>query len=185
MQPTPTQTQTEHHKAILNELVDMAADIARAIHKQATKPGAQTPAEDPIIPFDRIARTIRKTIALAQYLDKPQRPQQDRTTARRKIIRRIEDNIHISEKSPRAEALDREFRERLDASEFDHELATRPIEDIIDEIIHDLGLDPRAGLFKWKRRTPEDVKILNQKAATPSPSPPGQGYRIWPSRVRR
>ena len=185
MQPAPTQTQTNHYREILNELIDMGAELARQIHKQATQHSESKPAEDPTIPFDRIARTIRRTIALAQALDNPHRAQPgppDRTTIRKKIIRRIEDALHTSVKGPEAETLDQEFRERLDAPEFDDEINTRPIDDIIEDIRRDLGLRARAGLFQWKRRTPQDVRTLNaQAAAPPNTEPPRKTHQPEPT----
>ena len=102
----------QYYRGILHELVEMATDIARAVHRQATaeQPAehgpesdgqpAASPTPDPSIAFDRIARTIRRTIALARKITDPaptspaQGAHQRRTAARKQIIRDLEDTIH-------------------------------------------------------------------------------------------
>jgi hypothetical protein len=55
----------------------------------------------------------------------------------------------------------------MEAPELEEELATRPVEEIIDEIRRDLGVYGELSLQFWKRRTPADVAALNARAAAP------------------
>lgn len=70
--PDQQNADARYYRAILHELIDMAADIARQVHRQviaqpqAPATGAPAPLPDPTIPFDRIARAIRRTVALAR-----------------------------------------------------------------------------------------------------------------------
>ena len=174
MQSTQTNQQPEDialYRETLHKLITMGTEIAETHHKQAITPGEPDQQEKASIAFDRIARAVRRTIALAQNLNTPKNPPQTRTAARKKIIRRVEDSIQGRAKGPRAESLREELFDRIDTHEFDNELATRDINEIIEEIIDDLGLSTIAGVSLWKRRTPEDIKILNEKAEAPPQNP--------------
>ncbi len=96
---------TGFYLQVLHELINMGTDLARAVHQQATaEPAADatpttTAAPDPTIAFDRIARTIRRTIVLARHVAEPL-PERaaspdahKRTAARKQIIRAVEDAI--------------------------------------------------------------------------------------------
>ena len=172
-QPQPEQTEDNAlYREVLHKLITMGADIAETIHAEITQPGKPTEARETLsIAFDRISRAVRRTIAQAQSLDTPKLPPQARTNARRKIIRRVEDGIHRRAKGPRAESLREELFDRIDTNEFDNELATRDIEEIIRDILNDLGLEAIPGVSSWKRRTPEDIEILNEKAEAPPRTP--------------
>ena len=149
----------------------MGVDIAETIHAQITPEAEPESNQKASIAFDRIARAVRRTIALAQSLNTPKKPPQTRTAARKRIIRRVEDAIQRAAKGPRAESLHEELFDRIDTPEFDNELATRDINEIIQEICNDLGLEGIPGVNTWKRRTPEDIKILNEKAEAPPKTP--------------
>ena len=185
---TPTSTPADeaaYYKAILHELVDMAADIARTVHQQARRqaaraaeaqtaalpppPAANDREPDLTVAFDRIARTIRRTIALAQSLDLPPKPAAaratpDRIAARKRILRRVENEIHREAKPGEQAALRAELRERLDSPDLADDLETRPIEQIIADICRDLQIAfPSSD--HWKRRTPSDIEALRRQAA--------------------
>ena len=182
--PTPTQQDDDaYYRAVLHDLIDRGQDLARRLHERATaqleatpEPGTPEP-QDPTIAFDRVARAIRRTIALARHIAAgPARPtQHDRTTARAKIIRAVED--HIDRKRRRdpdqdTESLRNELAERLEDPDLDRDLAARPVEEIIEEIARDLGIAQQARSWIWKRRTPADIATLKtQAAADPTPSP--------------
>ncbi|MGI4946767.1 MAG: hypothetical protein ACRYHQ_40455 [Janthinobacterium lividum] len=153
---------------------------------------APPPAPDALIKtaasFDQIARAIRRSIALAQSLDAPKQQQParppvqqtpDRTTARKRIIRAVEDVIQRppdNDECDDAEVLLSDFRERMDAPELDDDVRNRPAEDIIKEILRDLGLAALPGSRPWKRRTQADIAALNARAAAPtSPHQPAPG----------
>jgi hypothetical protein len=177
--PPPEQPDSHYYRAILHELLELGTDLARNVHRQATQQAAappQEPAEppqpppDPTIPFDRIARCIRRTILLAQHLDTPIRPAAQpgppRTLLRRKIIRDVEDEIaRVAEGAEQADSLRAELCERLDDTELDEDLAHRPIAEVTEDLRRDLGLADAGGSRFWKRRTPEDIAALNALAA--------------------
>jgi hypothetical protein len=185
----------EYYREVLHELIELGADLARAVHRQAatTQPvtapehedasqpaPAQAPASDPTIAFDRIARAIRRTIALARTITEPASPStaqgahQRRLSARKRIIRDVEDAIQRRASGAEADALHAEFSERLDDPDLDDDIDGQPVADIIAAICRDLGIAALPGTHPWKRRTPRDVRDLCARAAgprTPQPRP--------------
>jgi hypothetical protein len=173
----------QKYRVVLDELIDMGMDIARQVHAEATAEHATlvTPAQteleaaprpDLTIKFDRIARTVRRTVALARRLDEPVAEagdEQRRVAARRRILRVVEDVIQREARGPEREKLEAELLERMDAPELDDEIDLRPTADIIADIVRDLELDRIPGGHPWKRRTPEDVAVLATRAASPKP----------------
>ena len=180
-----------YYRGILHELVEMATDIARAVHRQATAPPAApgpgtdaepavkpAPAADPTIAFDRIARTIRRTIALARRITDPSQPRpaqlraehasERRLAARKQIIREVEDTIQRRTDGPDAEALHAEFYERLETIDCEDDIANLPIAEIIALIRRDLGLAALPGTHPWKRRRPAELRELYARAAGPT-----------------
>ena len=80
--PTPARTEptaqaddAHHLRSVLLELIDMGRDLARLVHQQAMATQNQAepnrPAADFTIPFERIARSIRRAILLVEKLDQP------------------------------------------------------------------------------------------------------------------
>ncbi len=64
----------------------------------------------------------------------------------------------------------------MDAPDLDADITARPIDDIIKDILRDLGLAALPGSRPWKRRTPADIAELNVRAAAPtSPCQPSPG----------
>lgn len=227
MEPIPTQIQqepvaqdpdTRFYRAILHELIELGTDLARDVHAQArrdtqarcdtqarrdTRAHADDPAAprpDHTIAFERVARTVRRTILMAQHIARPaNRPAnhpadhdgQTRLQARRHIIRKVEDTITRTHPSDGA-ALLAEFRERLDAPELaeslDGDIATRPVPEIVAEIVHDLGLLTGSGPEYWRRRTPADLKRLDDQAAgrglPRAAEPPYAGHHTGPTPPR-
>ena len=169
-QPEPTDLarqrdeDAQYYRGILHELVEMATDIARAVHRQAASEPAATPAEaptpDPTIAFDRIARTLRRTIALARKITDPTPPRpaaqaaERRRIARKQIIRDVEDTIQRRAEGADAEALQAEFYERLETIDCEDDIANLPIAEIVALIRRDLGLAHLPGTHPWKRRRP-------------------------------
>ena len=168
----------QYYRRVLHELIDIGADLARMVHQQAKAQAeagvpAAEPAPDATIAFDRIARTIRRSIALARTLGEPvpapaSHPGQHRIAARKHVIRMVEDAIHRDPRRDQAEALHAELLERLDGPDIDDDIGHCTTDQIIDTICHDLGLDGAHRLQVWKRRTPEDVALLCARAAKPS-----------------
>ena len=170
-----------------------AAQPAPALAK-APAPAASL--QDLAAAFDSISRTVRRCIMLAQSLDTPKQPTRtpapshtaapDRTAARKRILRAVEDTLgrqdyddsyHVCDPT---EALHAELLDRMDAPDLDSDIESRPIDDIIKDILRDLGLAALPGTRPWKRRTPSDIAELNARAAAPSrpagtPREPGPG----------
>ncbi len=168
---------------------------------------APAPASDALISvavaFDRIARAVRRSIALARSLAGPvplaRDPAQHRTAARKRILREVEDTIqrtapgsgHAAPDGSGSdeagdEALLAELHDRLDARDLNDDISSRPVADIITEICRDLGLATLPGAHPWKRRTPADLEQLCARAATPSsicPSGAGPPVPATPQRA--
>ncbi len=89
----------------------------------------------------------------------------DRTAARKRIIRDVEDTIQRKTKDDEAERLHAELLERLDAPDLDDDIDHRPVAEIIEDICRDLGIANYPGAHPWKRRTPADIAILADRAA--------------------
>ena len=183
---------THPHRQALDDLITMGTDLARALHRQALiqaeaaqaalppQPTPHVPDEPPATAlvtlttaFDRIARAVRRCVALAQHLARPPAPARDlaqhRAAARKQVIRAIEDTIYrTAHEGDRAETLNAELRDRLDDPDLDWDLAHRPIPDIIAEIRRDLGLAAPPGDHAWRRRTPADIQDLHARAAVPT-----------------
>ena len=201
----------QYYRHTLHDLIDMGTGLARLLHQQASAQAAQrtitpaapqdpapqpapAPAPDALTPdtlisiaaaFDRIARAIRRSIALARSLADPappaKNPAQHRAAARRRILREVEDTIQrmspgsddadfdaADADDASADALTAELHDRLDAPDLDDDVSSRPVADIITEICRDLGLAVLSGAHPWKRRTPADLEQLRARAAAPS-----------------
>ncbi len=181
--PTPVSQRDEdaqYYRQVLHELIELGADLARTLHRQAaaTPAAAPEPAParalqpDPSIAFERIARTIRRTIALARKLSDPTQPRpaahaaERRTAARKQIIRAVEDSIQRDADGAEADDLHAELYERLETMDLDDDLDTLPIAEIIAAIRRDLGIAAHLpGTHPWKRRRPADVRALCARAA--------------------
>ena len=192
----------QYYRANLHELIDLGMVLARAVQANAVAQAAQDappataapgsaaastarPGIDRTTPFDRIARCIRRTVLLAQRIAEAPNPAPAaaiaRAAARRRILREVEDAIHRRARSPRgdridAEALQAELHERLDSPDLDDDIASRPIADIITEIVRDLGIDIKPlGVPPSRRRTPGDIAAMHARAAAVTPNV----GRVW------
>ena len=189
--PSPT-TPTEddaYYRAILNDLIDRGADLARLVHERAIA-AAEDSGADPTIAFDRISRAVRRTIALARHIAagpaSAGTSAAHRAAARARLIRGVEDAIHrkagphtstgkdfLSRPDPggepgsEAHALHAEFAERLEDPALEFDLEGRPVEEIIQEICQDLGIAMQGRSYIHKRRTPSDIAALRALAAGP------------------
>ena len=164
-QPDDREQDALYYRRILHDVIDMAVDLARIAHRDAMAP---TP--DPTLAFDRIARTIRRTVALARSLHEPPpaaAKTPHREIARRRILREVEDAIQRHESGARAASLHAEALERMDGPDLDDDIAHTPIGQIITDICRDLGLHAPGTPHPWKRRTPTDIATLNAQAARP------------------
>ena len=116
--------------------------------------------------FARTARAIRRTIFLAERLDRgwarPTNADNRQAMARRQIARAVSDAIAGEAEGDRAERLTESLMERLDSLDTLDDVTSRPAEDIIRDICRDLGLDPA--------RMPP-LPATEPAAASPPPQP--------------
>ena len=163
-----------HYLDVLQHLAELGVGLAQAIHDQAGDDAAAA-AE----PFDRVTRSVRRCILLAQKLQEPAAatPAQTLAVLRRKVLRSVEDSIDavvLAEAAPRVRA---ELLDRLDSPDLDDDLAVRPIGEVIAEIRRDLGINVDAAVYTpGVRRTPDDVAALG-RAAKRRAAPRGASQR--------
>ncbi len=149
-----------------------------AAAQSAPAPAPAASLQDLAAAFDSISRTVRRCIMLAQSLDTPKPSARtltpNRTAARKRILRAVEDTLGRQDYDDSyrdcdpTEALHAELLDRMDAPDLDRDIAIRPIDDIIKDILRDLGLAALPGTRPWKRRTPADIAELNARTAAPS-----------------
>ena len=79
-EPTDPATQraedAQYYRQVLHKFIAMGTDLAEAVHRQATEqPAASTSSPTPqhAITFDRLARSVRRTIVLTRKLSEPDR----------------------------------------------------------------------------------------------------------------
>lgn len=164
---TQTDQDTAHYQHVLRTLIDQGAALATRIATSAT--AATTPDSalpEATVAFDRIARAVRRTIALAQHIaaNPAQSSIATRTTTRAKLIRGVEDAIYRKRQERDTESLTAEFHERLEDPMLELDLKGRSIEDVIEEISRDLGIAQASRSYVYKRRTPEDLRALHARA---------------------
>jgi hypothetical protein len=171
-----------HFRDILVEFIDLGAVLIRGIVQQAqahNAPPAPDAAPPSLSPQDcnaayaSVTRSVRRSMLLAQKLTDPNAARAAemsagrRTAARKQIIRAVEDAIHQDALAAEAGDLQAELLERIETPEFDEELDQRPAPDIINDMRADFGILGPHSQDVWKRRTPEDIAILNERAAAP------------------
>ncbi len=177
-QPASREDDDAYYRAVLHELVEIGTGLARQLKDTAAK----HPEADHTIAFDRVARTIRRTIALARHIatspPKARMAPAERAKAREKIIRTIEDAIEVKGRHTKGfdnQAYFEELNERLLDDQLEQDLLTRPIDDIIEEIARDLNVNAQERSWRHKRRTPTTLAALRHRAAALPPLPPGEG----------
>ncbi len=183
---SPPEAADAHYGEILQELIERGRTLARLVEERAVK----DPATDQTIAFERIARTLRRTIVLARHIATT--PAQARATktrerakAREKIIRTIEDAIEVKGRhtKPFDAALHfDELNERMADYDLELDLQTRPLDDIIEEIARDLNVNAQERSWRHKRRTPTTLADLRARAAALPPLPPGLSDEIGEGR---
>ena len=96
--------------------------------------------------FVQVSRAIRRTVLLAERLDRgwARRSAADdrHAMAKRQIARGVADAIAGAADGARAEAVTESLAERLEAMDTLDDIGSRPAEELIGEICRDLGVDP-------------------------------------------
>ena len=166
-----------YYRGILHGMIDVGALLVAQIGQHARKEienagpdGVAEPTPEVRAAYVDITRSMRRSVLLAQKLDEPVRapraqPAERQHAARRRIIRAVEDAIQRESYEDEVEDLETELLERLEQPEMDDEIDSRPVDEIITDICRDLGLVVIPGAHPWKRRTPEDIAALCEKAA--------------------
>ena len=196
----------QYYRQVLHELVEIGTRLARShrppgrarVHhtsppqppsRPASPPQPQHTSQHPSSPSPSSAS--RAPCAAPSRLParspsppspaRPRAPQQGRSSvapsARKQIIREVEDTIHREAHGSKAEAeaLHAELYERLDTLDLDDDLDTMPIADLIAALRRDLGIAAHItsrGISPWKRRRPADVRDLCARAARPRAAQP-------------
>ena len=121
--------------------VGRVADIAIAAQQTAAA-RAETVAKA----FNRVSRSVRMTVLLAERLDRgwarPRRDADDRhAMARRQIARGVAEAIARQADGERAERLSESLADRMETLDVEEAALDRPVDEIITEICRDIGLD--------------------------------------------
>jgi hypothetical protein len=189
----------ERHLRVLVELTEIAMKLARSLGELAearieavkTADGALAPGEDPAAAFNKIAQTIRRTLALEAKLAKDVKSGRDGLIAERASRRAERDEAHEAAKKTAvlygfhdayvgssSEAEYEDLIERLmedteeylgDADEFRGWL-DRPVGETVAKLCATLGLDPDACTLEgetWTvRRAPTEFeRTLAERAS--------------------
>ena len=178
MSSDPAITEPPHadfYRGILHGLIQGGANYADMLHLQAKARFEAAPATAEItkgaIAYDNVSRSVRRGILMAQRVDKPVRSRASHhQSARRQIIRAVEDCIQRHADDEEADEFQLELLDRLDSPDLEDDIDSRPVADIIKEICRDLGLDIIEGAHPWKRRTPADLAELSATANIQVPS---------------
>ncbi len=191
----------QYYRQVLHKFITMATDLAEAVHRQAlaepaaapqpaapgsqpeNEPAAPSPTPNQAITFDRLARTVRRTIALARTLSEPAReapgpklhpkkcPLQECPKQRRPDC--AETAAHNAELW--AEPCERPEGADCDADEdLDDDLDEQSLADLIASLRHDSGLAHLTDAELRQRRTPPSAPPRTTQPTQGNP-PPGTG----------
>ncbi len=192
----------QYYRRVLHELIEIGADLARALRPQAAaqpdKAPAPTPSPPPTPPSPSTASPARSAAPSRWPARSPNRqprrarprsarprpappsrvatplPPEHRRAAREQITHEVEDTIqHEAKDRSEAAALRAELRECLDDPGLDLEIADRPIEDIIADICLDLGIDWEFLDPPWMPRTPANAPGPNAHTTRQGNAQPG------------
>jgi hypothetical protein len=184
--PDDVGSDTQYFCHILRDMVAIGAELNHLVlqeakaHGEAASAGpGPSPVQQATVAYECVTRAMRRNMMLHEKLlqtrQKPSSSQ--RTAARKKIIRDVEDIIQCKAPAEEQETLHAELLERLDRPELDDEIADRPVGDIVTDISRDLGLAGLHGSHLWKRRIPHDIAILNARAEQFSGAAPSEKLR--------
>ncbi len=160
----------QYYRQVLHKFIAMGTDLAEAVHRQALaepaasqpttedQPAAPSPSPSQATSFDRLARTVRRTIALARKLSEPAReapgpklrltecPHEHGTNCAET------DALHAE---PWAEPCERPEGPDCDADEdLDDDLDEQSLADLIASLRHDTGLATLTDAQLRQHRTP-------------------------------
>lgn len=175
------------HRQVLNELVELGADVARMVHRQIkvthdyeVDTGTSVwPAPDRTVAFERVVRCVRRTILLIERLDEPVRVADSRRDgARTTPIRAMGPQIEDAADPVVSDRAFAERREQIDCLDSEDWLDTRPMAVAIAALCRDLGRNlarVAASCGMDADATRVDIERL---AAQVQPIAAGQGSRV-------
>ena len=189
--PDPADLDHDYFRLVLRQLIDAGVAVVQAIsydataHTAATVNGDADPRDatvtDLAIAYERTARAVRRTVALARRLNADAKDRTARSAtraaARKRIARAVEDTAEdVIKRRPlpdhlRAE-LHADLHERLADPALDHDILTRPISEIIADICRDLGLATAATVHRQATHPREAGQVYPPPPAR-NPTPPG------------
>lgn len=179
-----TDEDAAYYRRVLHGLIDRTEAVTITLHRQITAPDATAPevkTPDLTARFDRAAHSLRQAIGLAWAVAErrfpfaapaPRRPAEHppehRELARKQILRTVENAILDKAHPLDVEPLRLELFDRLDAPDLDREIARRPIQDLVRDLVGDLGLERAYPRGLVVRRTPQDAAALAARASARS-----------------
>ncbi len=178
----------QYYRQVLHKFIAMGTDLAEAVHRQALaepaaapqsapqsqledEPAAPNPTPQQATTFDRLARTVRRTIALARKLAEP-----DRAPAREAPGPKLRLNECPLGECPKARHPDRAATDALHAElwaepcerpegpdcdadeDLDDDLDEQSLADLIASLRHDTGLATLTDAELWQHRTPPSAQ---------------------------
>ena len=173
--PSEAEQDRQFHREVMNEAIAAGSELLWAVRKLAQKAvdaAELAAAQDFALDYDRITRSMRRSVALVRTLSEPVKDastaaQRRQVVARQRVIRDVEDVIQRHAEPEDEAELTEELFERMDRPEFAEDIDDRPVAEIITEICRDMGLEGLPGTQPWKRRTPADIALLCARAAAP------------------
>jgi hypothetical protein len=133
----------QYYRRALHEMIDVGVAMIREVHQQALPQNGAAllglddtgaaPAMDRFSAYERLSRSVRRSIMLARLVCEPvvvrdtRAVVQDRVEARRHIIRKVEDTIARMESEAEGGALHAELLERMDGPDMDEAIDNRPV----------------------------------------------------------
>ena len=187
MPDATTSLHPELDEAALQRALAVLIDVGTALVLECKIPTPEANLATRALAYARAAEAVRRTILLAQHIAQSTTratqsaetataaAQSKRATARKQILRAVEDTIQRAARPANAQALRLELLERIDSPDFADDLANRPPEQLIAELCRDMALADLPGRRPALRRTPDDIAILCAQAA----APPGAGLLQW------
>lgn len=186
--PEPCPDLPDLDDAACQRALAVLLDVGTALALELKSPADDLTVVQRATAFPNVATAVRRTVILVRHIAATPRaaaphaaashaatPAASRTGARKHIIREVEDSIVQNADPADAGSLRLELLERLDAPEFETELAQRTPADLIAELCRDLGLANHPYAPPYARRTPDDIAILDAQAA----AAPGAGLATW------
>ena len=162
----------ERHRAILEELLDLAMDLARTVHHQAELRANDVTAPDPTPAFDRVARTVRRTVMLVHKLDEPAAAPRAPGAGPRAVTKPVEKMTDAE----LDELIEAEGLDRLDddpGEDFDN----RSVGELLAELARHAGIPPRPAApgspFRHAETSQPGPPPPRGKAVTPQPGAAG------------